>query len=124
MSRRGYLLDENVDARLRGGLVRAAPEIVVHAVGDTGCPARGTPDPEILRWCEEHGFSLVTNNRSSMPVHLGEHLGAGRHIQGIFILNSNMSLRATIDQLRTLWELLASDDYADRVSYLPVTPRR
>ncbi|MDM8525395.1 hypothetical protein QUF80_18670, partial [Desulfococcaceae bacterium HSG8] len=31
---------------------------------------------DILLWCETDNFSLVTNNRKTMPGHLKEHLGA------------------------------------------------
>ncbi len=60
-----------------------------------GVPPRGTLDPEILVWCEQNGTILVTNNRASMPVHLHDHLAEGRHIPGIFILNSKMGIRQT-----------------------------
>jgi hypothetical protein len=42
--------------------------------------------PEVLLWCEEYGFVLVTNNRSSMPVHLEEHLAQGHRIPEFFSL--------------------------------------
>ncbi len=87
MSEIKYLLDEHVDPRLRKALKRLASEIVVWRVGDPSAPHLGTLDPEILLWCEERGFSLVTNNRESMPVHLRDHLAARRHVPGIFTLN-------------------------------------
>nr|WP_293128835.1 DUF5615 family PIN-like protein [Microcoleus sp. bin38.metabat.b11b12b14.051] len=49
-------------------------------MGEPEAPSRGTLDPEILKWCEEYNFILVTNNRKSMPVHLTDHLAERRHI--------------------------------------------
>jgi hypothetical protein len=69
-----YLLDENVDRALLNGLRQHHFEITVWLIGDPGSPPRQTPDPDILIWCEAHDFLLVTNNRSSMPVHLNDHL--------------------------------------------------
>lgn len=63
-----YLLDENVHPLYQIQLRRRAPELMVWAVGDPSAPPKGTLDPEILCWCEEHKFVLVTNNRKSMPV--------------------------------------------------------
>ena len=83
MSRLRYLLDENVASLFRIELVRREPAVVVWKIGDPGLPPRGTLDPEILRWCEEQDFLLVTNNRKSMPEHLAAHLDAGRHVPGI-----------------------------------------
>lgn len=81
-----YLLDENVDPLYGTQLLRSAPELRVWAVGDPSAPPKGTLDPEILLWCEEWDFTLVTNNRHSMPLHLADHLAAGRHIPGISFL--------------------------------------
>jgi hypothetical protein len=85
-----YLIDENVDPIYTNQLRRRKPEIVIWAVGEPDTPPKGTLDPEILIWCEEHDFVLVTNNRTSMPVHLAEHIAQGCHMLGIFILNPNL----------------------------------
>ncbi|MEG4572341.1 DUF5615 family PIN-like protein [Microcoleus sp. N3A4] len=69
-----YLLDENVDSAYQIQLLRRNPSLTVLSVGDPGTPPKSTLDPDILCWCEEQGFVLVTNNRSSMPVHLTDHI--------------------------------------------------
>ncbi len=83
-------------------------------------PSRGTLDPDILLWCEANNFLLVTNNRTSMPVHLKDHLMHGRHILGIFILKDGMSLPETVAELALIWMAAAPDEYADMISYLPL----
>ncbi|MEH1922927.1 hypothetical protein [Nostoc sp.] len=55
------------------------PEIAIKVVGESGTPPKSTLDPEILCWCEDNNFILVTNNRTSMPVHLAEHIAVNRH---------------------------------------------
>lgn len=60
-----YLLDENVNPRLRKVLRRLDRAMSVRAIGEAGAPPLRTPDPIILNWCEEHDFILVTNNRKS-----------------------------------------------------------
>jgi hypothetical protein len=116
-----YLLDENVDLSCRTQLLRHQPELIVWAIGDPGAPARETPDPEILCWCEEHRFVLVTNNRRSMPRHLADHLAQGRHVPGIFVLNPEMGIGETIDELVLIAGASFNDEYQDRISYLPLT---
>ena len=63
---------------------------------------------------------LVTNNRTSMPVHLDDHVAINRHIPGIFILNPNLSIGENIEEL--ILVALASEDneYQDRIIYLPL----
>ncbi len=86
-----YLLDENVDPIYKVGLSKIESDLIIWAVGEPHSPPRGTLDPEILLWCEEYNFILVTNNRKSMPVHLIDHINEGRHIPGIFLLNVKLS---------------------------------
>lgn len=94
-----YLLDENVAPYYQSELIKLEPAIVVWKVGDPGAPSRGTLDPAILLWCEKHNFILVTNNRSSMPIHLKDHLERGKHIPGLFILNPKLEVDETIEEL-------------------------
>jgi hypothetical protein len=55
-----YLLDENVDPVLRRELLKRVPDMDIWRVGELGAVPLSTPDPEILRWCEEHQAMLVT----------------------------------------------------------------
>lgn len=121
MSEIKYLLDEHVNPRLRKALKRSAPDIVVWRIGDPVAPALSTPDQEILLWCEDHGFSLVTNNRDSMPVHLREHLAVGRHVPGIFTLNPNMTIGETAAELVLIRGASEAEEYQDQLYYLPVS---
>jgi len=114
-----YLLDENVDPSYKTQLHRRNPHIIMWIVGEPGVPPRGTLDPEILRWCEEYDFVLVTNNRKSMPVHLTDHIAEGRHVPGIFILSSKLSRGENINQLIFLAEASFEDEYQDQIVHLP-----
>ncbi len=113
-----FLLDENTSLDLQKSLQRTWRDMVVWHIDDPGAPPNGTPDPAILLWCESHQFSLVTNNRASMPEHLSDHVNAGRHIQGIFILNRKMSFGQTIKALSLIWSEGSPDEYRDRITYL------
>jgi hypothetical protein len=87
-------------------------------VGEPNTPVKGTLDPDILTWCEEHDFILVTNNRTSMPVHLREHLKEGRHIPGIFILNPKLSMGQNIELLIFIAQASLEDEYRDLIIHL------
>ncbi len=115
-----YLLDENVDPVYQAQLLRRNPDLVMWVIGDPGAPPIGTLDPEILCWCEEYNFMLVTNNRKSMPVHLTDHIAQGRHVPGIFILNPDLSIGQHIDEFILIAEASFDDEYQDRIVHLPV----
>ncbi|QSJ18004.1 DUF5615 family PIN-like protein [Nostoc sp. UHCC 0702] len=114
-----YLLDENVDHSYKIQLIRRNRELVIWVVGEPSAPPRGTLDPEILYWCEEYNFVLVTNNRTSMPVHLAEHIAKNHHIPGIFILNNKLSIGQNIDELIFLAEASFENEYQDQIVHLP-----
>ncbi len=115
-----YLMDENVDPTYINQLRRLKPDFFVVAVGDLTAPPRGTLDPEILCWCEDHEFILVTNNRKSMPVHLNDHLTQNRHIPGIFILNAKLSVGENLEELILIADASFDNEYQDRISFLPL----
>ena len=115
-----YLPDEHIAPALRAQLIRHEPEMVVWIIGDPGAPPRGTPDPDILRWCEDHGFLPVTQNRSSMPDHLKAHLEQGRHVPGILTLHPDMTMREIIEDLHLIWGAATPHEFRDLIVYLPL----
>ena len=121
MSGMRILLDEHVDPGLRAQLVRRDLDLVVWIIGDPGAPERGAHDRDILLWCEANGFSLVTSNRRSMPVHLQHHLAAGHHVPGIMVLNPSMTMGTTVDELHLIAAASEAEEYGDLLLYLPLT---
>jgi hypothetical protein len=114
-------MDENVDLIYPAQIRRRKPDIVVRAVGGIAAPAKSTLDPDILKWCEEKQFVLVTNNRKSMPPHLNEHLAQGRHIPGIITLSKTLSIGEMIDELIFLAEASLDDEFMDQIKHMPIT---
>lgn len=117
---RRYLLDEHIPPIYQTQLLYHETSLTVLAIGDEGAPAISTPDPEILKWCEKHDFSLVTNNRKSMPQHLVDHLAAGYHVPGIFTINLDVSIGLIIEQLILIAGASYEDEYIDRIVYGPL----
>jgi len=104
---RRFLIDENISPEYRTQLLYHEPSLTVLVVGDERAPPKSTPDPEILVWCEQNEFNLITNNRESMPQHLEDHLSAGHHVPSILRL---ISLRQ--------WEKLLKNCFS---SLVPLT---
>ncbi|MDE0636887.1 MAG: DUF5615 family PIN-like protein [Candidatus Poribacteria bacterium] len=117
---RRYLLDEHIPPVYQTQLLYHEPSLTVLAIGDEGAPAISTSDPEILKWCEKHDFSLVTNNRKSIPQHLVDHLAAGHHVPGIFTINLDVSIGLIIEQLILIAGASYEDEYIDRIVYVPL----
>ncbi len=115
-----FLLDENMDRAIQRQLHRLNPEIDVKLVGDEGVPPRGTPDPDILMWIEHNGYVLVTKNRRTMPKHFIEHLTANRHVPGVLCIRKSVTMVELIDILYLIWYASDSEEYRDRLVFIPL----
>ena len=115
-----FLIDENLSPAYRTQLLRHEPSLTVLAVGDEGAPPKSTQDPDILVWCEQNQFSLITNNRESMPQHLADHLSAGNHVPGIFTIKRRVPMRLIIAELLFITGASDKDEYIDRITYIPL----
>jgi hypothetical protein len=62
-----YLLDEHIPRVLAAAIRQRDPAIVIWRIGQPDAPPIETADPDLLVWCEQHDFLLVTNNRATMP---------------------------------------------------------
>lgn len=94
--------------------------MTVWRVGDPVAPRFGTSDPEILDWCAINGFALVTNNRSSMPRHLQEHMGQGKEAPAIFVLRPDLSMEQTVGELHLIWAASEPHEFINIIWYLPL----
>ena len=116
---RRYLIDENISPQYRTQLLNHEPSLTVLAVGDENAPARGTQDPEILKWCEENKFTLVTNDRNTIPRHLSNHIALGHHVLGVFMIKRNVSMGAILEALILIAKASHDDEFFDRFIYIP-----
>ena len=119
-----YLMDENVNPVYINQLRRRKSDLVIRAIGEPDTPLKGTLDPEILIWCEAHNFVLITNNRTSMPVHLVDHINTGHCMPGIFIPNPDMGIGETIEELILVSEASFEEEYQDQIINLPILGMR
>jgi len=106
-----FLLDEHVNRAIQRQLRRLDMRIEVLAIGDPGAPSAGTSDPDLLVWLEKEGLILVTENRSTMPMHLADHYAAGGHIPGLFWIRPRAGLRAIIEELYLIWYASEAAEY-------------
>jgi len=114
----GFLLDEHLPLSWRSRIANDL-RVDVWTVGDPAAPAKGTSDPELLNWCERHGFVLITRDRRTMSGHLSTHLTRGGHVPSVFILHPDMGLRATLAELRLVTEAALPGEFVDSLWYLP-----
>src|SRR5262249_19224891 len=119
-----YLLDENLAGRLWSALMRhnARGIDLVDAiqVGDPPDLPRGSQDPDILIWAEAEDRILVSEDLSTLPIFLTNHLEAGRHSPGIFLIRHGSALKEVVDFLVLAAHASEPWEWADRCQFIPV----
>ncbi len=120
MSTVRFLVDEDVPGSLFGALVRWEPGIEMLRVGQLSAPPRGTKDPGLLLFAEEHGYALLTRDKGTMPVHVQSHTNSGRHTWGVFILREGFRIMTYVDDLILIWSACEAEELRDRITWLPM----
>lgn len=115
-----FLLDEHINKAILRQLRRLDPNIDVLAIGDYGAPDNGTSDPEILNWLEEKGYILITENRSTMPKHISDHLAMGRHFPGMFWLRPATGIGQIIEEVYLIWLTSEVEEFQDCSLFIPL----
>jgi Domain of unknown function (DUF5615) len=118
-----YVLDEN----LRGPLWNAIQQhnasgmdpLDAVRVGDPPDLPLRTADPAILLWAEREGRVLVTGDRRSMATHLADHLQAGHHSPGIFLMRRRGTLAQVVFYLVLADRIGDPGDLRDRIEHIP-----
>lgn len=114
-----FLIDENAPRIIASQLLRLRSEIQIRVVGDEFAPPRGALDPEILHWLTQESYSLVTQNRKSMPIHLKNHLAKGHHVPGIFTLKHKAPIGQAIETLLLIWQASEPNEHQDCIVFIP-----
>jgi len=115
-----FLLDEHINRAIQRQLRRRNPNLEVLAIGDPGAPPAGISDPNLLNWIEENGYLLVTENRSTMPMHLFDHFTSGRHVPGIFWVRPGVGIGRIIEELYLIWVASTAEEYRDCSLFIPL----
>jgi hypothetical protein len=94
--------------------------VEILSVGEAAAPAKGIKDPPLLLWLEAHQYMLLTGNRKTMPGHLADHLTAGHHVPGIFLISDWLPTQQVVDELLLIWGASTPDEWRNQLWYLPV----
>lgn len=118
-----YLVDENLRGPLWTALLRANARrlrpMEIACVGDEADLPLGSSDPEVLLFAEAHAFVVVSTDVRTMPVHLRAHLEAGRHCDGVFLIDLPCSIPQIIEALLYYAEESDPSHWQDRITYIP-----
>jgi hypothetical protein len=117
-----YLFDEHLRGPLWNALQRhnlqAELPLDVIRVGDSPDVPLASSDRDILNWTELHERILVSHDKSTLPVHLADHLRDGRHCPGIFILLGRTAMPELLEILTLAAYASDPAEWRDRIQYV------
>lgn len=88
-------------------------------VGESGAPAIGTPDPELLEWIETNNCIPVTRNHASMPKPLRDHPAAGQHVPEIIVMKRRITPWQMVEELLLIWSASFPGEIRDQIVFGP-----
>jgi len=88
-------------------------------VGDSPDLPLASADPTVLAWAEREGRILVTHDPDSMPSHLRDHLQAGRHSPGVFMIRPRSTLPQIVSFLVDAAYASGAAEWTDRITFIP-----
>jgi predicted nuclease of predicted toxin-antitoxin system len=119
-----FLVDENLHGRLWSAVVhhnaRGVDPIDAVQVGDPPDLPRGSEDPDILIWAEREDRILVSRDLSTLPHFLSDHLQAGHHSPGVFLIRRGTTLHEVVDFLVLAAYASEPWEWTDRCQFIPV----
>lgn len=119
MSTPRILCDEDIRRELLAAVGGKEPGLEILAVGQPDAPPKETKDPELLLWAEQQGYTLLTRDKRTMPLHVANHLAAGHHTWGVFIINQDRSWKDILENLILIWSASQAEDWQDRIEWIP-----
>jgi hypothetical protein len=117
---RGVLLDEHYHGWWPQAILRICPTIDLRVINGMNAPPSGTKDQRLLEWIEAHDFVIVTEDRKTMPGHLKDHLNAGHHLEGIFILDKRVNVQVVAYDLALIVHASFDGEFRDQMVDLPL----
>ena len=94
----------------RQGLRRRLPDVSVIQVGEPGSPPKGTPDPQLLEFCEEQRRLLVTADSTTMASSVRPPQ-RGHNTWGVLLIGPNASLGQMLDELALIHEATEGEEW-------------
>lgn len=56
-----------------------------------------------------------------MPLHLNDHIEAGRHVPGILVVGPSMTIGQVLEELHLIAIAVEPHELRDQITYLPIT---
>jgi hypothetical protein len=113
-----FLADACLAHTIVVGCLRREPAMDFKSAVTAGL--EGKRDPEVLALAAQEYRILVTQDIRTMPRHFAKFLRDGNHSPGVILIPQFVPAGVAIDTLILIWAATETNDWADRISRVPL----
>jgi len=112
-----FQADADLNQIIVSAVLRRVPTIEFKTA--TAAGLAGLADPEVLARATRDGRILVTHDQTTMPRHFGKFVQA-QHSPGLLVVPQHLRLRDVVDDLILIWTATKSEEWVNRIAFLPI----
>ena len=109
--------DADLNQVIVSAIARRVPAIDFRTATSAGLA--GLRDQDVLAVAARDGRVLVTHDQATMPRHFAE-FTRSQHSPGLIIVPQHLPLRDVADDLILIWTATETEEWTDRIAYLPI----
>jgi hypothetical protein len=112
-----FQADADLNQVIMSAVVRRVPAIDFRTATSTALA--GLKDQDVLAVAARDGRILITHDQATMPRHFVDFLRS-RHSPGLIVVPQYVSLREVADDLILIWTATETNEWIDRIAFLPI----
>lgn len=112
-----FQADADLNQAIVAGVLRRNPSIDFQTANASNL--FGLTDLEVLLVASQEGRIIVSHDQRTMPSHFAEFI-VTQTSTGLIIVVQSMPIIIAIDNLLKIWESSESEDWINRIAYLPL----
>lgn len=112
-----FQADADLNQKIIAGLHRREPAIDFQTAQQGDVISR--PDPEVLLIAAASGRIVVSHDRRTMPACFARFVQT-QSSPGLIVVSQELDIGAAIDDLVLIWAASASEEWRDKVAFVPI----
>lgn len=115
----GFLVDQNFNEHIVGGLTRRDADLEFTHVRDVDLAS--ARDETVLEWAASQGLVMLTHDRKTMAPLADARVAAGLRMPGVFLVRDDMPVGAAVEELLIAVHCLTAEECENLVLRFPMS---
>jgi len=116
-----FLADADLNNAVVQGVRRREPSVDFKSANEASL--EGLLDPEVLELAARENRVLISQDRSTVPVHFAARLRAGHRSPGVLLTMPRASVGELVESLEIIWIASHESEWSDQIHYVPSLKR-